>query len=386
MATYNVGEHLASCRLTIDHAALCDNWRKLDAASPGARTASVVKANGYGLGLGDVGISLAAAGCEVFFVANVDEGIRLRRILKTREIFVFSGLTRRNAAAYAESNLIPVLNSIEDISVWAEFWKLRGSRRPCAVQFDTGMNRMGLNSKDITKFTNNDELASSINIITAMSHLACADDRDHEMNKSQLEKFQLYSDHFKGSELSLANSAGIYLGNSYHFNLVRPGIALYGGEYSKTDENKMNVVVSAEAKIVQIHNVRKGEMIGYGGTHVFTRDSKVATVSAGYADGYLRSGSSSPSGGAMGAIGETRVPVVGRISMDYTAFDVSDVPEQVLENTDYIELFGHHIKLDDAARGAGTLGYEFLTSMGRRYYRNHINQPEHSPGQGISSQ
>ena len=159
MATYNVGEHLASCRLTIDHGALCDNWRRLDAASPGARTASVVKANGYGLGLGDVGISLAAAGCEVFFVANVDEGIRLRRVLKTREIFVFSGLTSRNAAAFAESNLIPVLNSIEDIRVWAEFWKLRGSRRPCAVQFDTGMNRMGLSSADIAQFAKNDELA-----------------------------------------------------------------------------------------------------------------------------------------------------------------------------------------------------------------------------------
>ncbi|MCP4181930.1 MAG: alanine racemase [Hyphomicrobiales bacterium] len=386
MVTYNVGEHLASCKLTIDHAALCDNWRKLDAASPGARTASVVKANGYGLGLGEVGISLAAAGCEVFFVANVDEGIRLRRILKTREIFVFSGLTRRNAAAFAESNLVPVLNSIEDISVWAEFWKLRGSRRPCAVQLDTGMNRMGLNSTDIAKYANNDDLASSINIITVLSHLACADDRDHEMNKLQLERFQLFSEHFKGSEFSLANSAGIYLGNSYHFNLVRPGIALYGGEYSKTDENEMSVVVSAEARIAQIQNVKKGEMIGYGGTHVFTRDSKVATVSAGYADGYLRSGSSSTSGGAIGAIGKTKVPVVGCISMDYTTFDVSDIPEQVLENTETIELFGHHVKLDDAARRAGTLGYEFLTSIGRRYYRNHVNQPEHSPGQGISSQ
>ena len=386
MATYSVREHLAPCRLTIDHGALCDNWRKLNAASGNARTASVVKANGYGLGLSDVGISLAAAGCEVFFVANVDEGIRLRRTLKTREIFVFSGLTRRNAAAYAESNLIPILNCLDDVRVWSEFWKLRGSRRPCALQFNTGMNRMGLSADDISQFVNDEELARSINIITVMSHLACADERDDEMNQAQLDKFQLYCGHFKGSERSLANSAGIYLGKPYHFDLVRPGIALYGGDYSNTDGNEMNVVVSAEAKIVQIHRAKKGEVIGYGATHRFTRDSKIATVSAGYADGYLRSGSSRPNGGAMGAIGENQVPVVGRISMDYTAFDVSDVPEQVLENSRYVELFGHHIKLDDAARNAGTLGYEFLTSIGPRYYRNHINQPEHAPGEGIAGQ
>ena len=386
MATYTVEEHLATCRLTIDHAALCDNWRKLDAATPGARTASVVKANGYGLGMGDVAISLAASGCEVFFVANVDEGIRLRRTLKSREIFVFSGLTRRNAAAFAESNLIPVLNSLEDISVWAEFWNLRGSRRPCAVQLDTGMHRMGLSAADIAHFTNNKELANSVNVITVLSHLACGDDHDHEMNQIQLERFQAFSQHFKGSELSLANSAGIYLGNSYHFNLVRPGIAIYGGEYFHTGENKMDVVVQAEARIVQIQDVKKGEVIGYGGTHVFNKDSKIATVSAGYADGYLRAGSSHPKGGANGAIGDIQVPVVGRISMDYTAFDVSDVPEQILESTKFVELFGHHIKLDDAARGAGTLGYEFLTSIGQRYHRNHINQPEHSPGLYTSGQ
>ncbi len=382
-ATYNVDEHLASCRLTINHAALCENWRKLDIASSQARTAGVVKANGYGLGLGEIGLSLAAAGCEVFFVANPDEGIRLRRSLKTREIFVFSGLTRRNAAAYAESNLIPVLNTLEDISVWAEFWKLRGSRRPCAVQVDTGMNRMGLSSSDVARIGNDEKIRNSINIITVVSHLACADEPDHSMNLSQLEKFRNCTEIFKGSEFSLANSAGIGLGQAYHFNLVRPGIALYGGEYTIPGENPMEVVVSAEARIVQLQNVNKGEVIGYGGTHSFTRDSKVATVSAGYADGYLRSSSNKGDNSAKGAIGDLKVPVVGRVSMDYTAFDVSDIPDQILENTGYIELFGHNIRLDDAARAAGTIGYEFLTSIGQRYYRNHINQPEHSPGLSI---
>lgn len=386
-ATYNVDEHLATCKLTIDHAALCANWRVLDVKTPGARTGAVVKANGYGLGLGEVGLSLAAAGCDVFFVATPDEGIRLRRILKSREIFVFSGLTARNAAAYAESNLIPVLNTFDDIAVWSEFWKLRGSRRPCALQIDTGMNRMGLSAEDVNNIGRDDKLRNSINIITVLSHLACADEPDNEMNESQLAGFGESAKLFAGSELSFANSGGIFLGSRYHFNLVRPGIALYGGEYSSVGENCPQTVVTAQAKIVQMRNVKKGDMIGYGARHEFSSDRKIALVAAGYADGYHRAGSGNGvairkdgSSGAMGALAGYKVPVVGRVSMDCTAFDVSDVPDQLAENAEYIELLGHNILLDDAARAAGTIGYELLTSLGQRFHRNHINQPEHSPG------
>jgi alanine racemase len=385
--THNVEEHIATCKLSINHAALCENWRILDAATPGARTGSVVKANGYGLGLGEMGLSLAAAGCEAFFVASPDEGIRLRRSLRSREIFVFSGLTARNAAEYAEANLIPVLNSLEDIAVWAEFWKLRGSRRPCAIQIDTGMNRLGLGEKDIAQLTSNKELANSVNIITVMSHLASADVPDNPMNANQLERFQTSAQMFKGSELSFANSAGIGLGPEFHFNLVRPGISIYGGECSVAEENKMKVVATAEAIIIQVHQTKKGEKIGYGGLYEFTRDSKVAHIAAGYADGYLRTSwrsdkelaiTSGP--GAMGWLDGHKVPVIGRVSMDYTAFDVTDVPDQVIEDASFIELIGHNILLDDAARAAGTIGYEVLTSLGQRYHRNHINQPEHSSG------
>lgn len=385
-ATYNVDETLATCTLTIDHQALCENWRTLDKMSGSARTAAVIKANGYGLGLGEVGLSLAAAGCEVFFVATPDEGVRLRRLIKSREIFVFSGLNTRNAAAYAESNLIPVLNRFEDIAVWAEFWKLRGSRRPCALQIDTGMNRLGLCEADIQKLVGDKELLHSINIITVMSHLACGDEADHKMNGEQLARFKQYSALFGGCELSLANSAGIHLGSDYHFNLVRPGIALYGGECGLPGESASNVVATAKAGIVQIRTMQKGEVIGYGGTHVFAQDTKVALASIGYSDGYHRATSGSgtalrdnKSPGALGAIDAHKIPVLGRVSMDYTAFDVSDVPDAVLENASQIELFGDQIRLDDVARAAGTIGYEILTSLGQRYYRNHINQPEHSP-------
>jgi len=388
-ATYIVDEHLATCRLTINHAALCDNWRALDAASPGARTAAVVKANGYGLGLGEVGLSLAAAGCEVFFVATPDEGVRLRRLLKSREIFVFCGLTTQNAAVYAESGLTPVLNTPDDIQVWSQFWKLRGSRKPCAVQLDTGMNRMGLSEKEIAEFVGNKELQHSLSIITVISHLACADEADNAMNREQLQRFVKRSKAFGKCELSLANSAGIGLGADYHFNLVRPGIALYGGECSTPGEGSMKPVVKAEARIVQIRQVNKGDVIGYGGTHIFDRDSMVALVATGYADGYHRASSgagvalrSDKNSGGFGAIGGHKVAIVGRVSMDLTAFDVTDVPAQVLEDENYIELFGDKIKLDDAARAAGTIGYELLTSLGQRYFRNHINQPEHSPQNG----
>ncbi|MCF6320353.1 MAG: alanine racemase [Rhizobiaceae bacterium] len=388
-ATYNVDEHLATCRLTIDHAALCDNWRALDAASPGARTAAVVKANGYGLGLGEVGLSLAAAGCEVFFVATPDEGVRLRRMLKTREIFVFNGLTIQNAAVYAENGLVPVLNTLDDINVWSQFWKLRGSRKPCGVQLDTGMNRMGLSEKEVAQFVANQELQHSVNIITVISHLACADEVNNAMNGEQLQRFVKRSKAFGECELSLANSAGIGLGADYHFNLVRPGIALYGGECSAPGKNLMKPVVKAEAKIVQVRQVNKGDVIGYGGTHVFERDSTVALVAAGYGDGYHRAASGAgvaarndKSSGGFGAIGGHKVPIIGRISMDLMAFDISKVPAQIIENEAFIELFGHDILLDDAARAAGTIGYELLTSLGQRYFRNHINQPEHSPNNG----
>ena len=385
-ATYNVDEHLATCRLTINHAALCENWRHLDAATPTSRTAAVVKANGYGLGLSEVGLSLAAVGCEVFFVATPDEGVRLRRVLKSREIFVFSGLTTRNAPIYAESNLIPVLNSLDDIAVWAEFWKLRGSRRPCALQIDTGMNRLGLGEEDLDNLGKHEKLVNSVNIITVLSHLARADEPDNPMNQKQLKKFRRGVKLFKGSEMSLANSAGIHLGQDYHFNLVRPGIALYGGEFFLDGKKTLNSVVGAEAKILQIRNVKKGEVIGYSSLHKFTRNAKVAIVAAGYGDGYLRS--SSGNGKITHKDGRTcavadisgyKVPILGRVSMDYSAFDVSEVPEAILQQAEYLELFGDNIKLDDAARAAGTNGYEFLTSIGQRYYRNHINQPEHSP-------
>ena len=384
-ATYNVEEHLATCTLTINHAALSENWRKLDAASPGARTASVVKANGYGLGLGEVGLSLAASGCGVFFVATPDEGIRLRRTLKTREIFVFCGLTARNAAAYAESNLIPVLNTLDDIAIWGEFWKLRGSRRPCAIQLDTGMNRMGLGEDDLAKIAANESLRNSVNIITVLSHLACADQPENTLNRQQLTRFKEGSGNFAGSELSLANSAGIGLGSEYHFDLVRPGIALYGGDCSQESANMMNVVVTAEARILQIRQAKKGEIIGYGATHKFERDTKIAIGAVGYGDGYLRSSSQGNYSAkqpatplAYGALAGHKAPVLGRVSMDCTAFDVTDIADQTLENTNFIELFGANIKLDDAARAAGSVGYELLTSIGQRYYRNHINQPEHA--------
>ena len=393
--TYNVDEHIATCKLTIDHKALCENWRILNAASPRARTAGVVKANGYGLGLGEVGLSLAAAGCEVFFVATPDEGMRLRRHLKTREIFVLSGLSHRNAPAYAESNLIPVLNRLEEIEIWSNFWKLRGSRRPCALQLDTGMNRAGMSENDIKKLAGNDKLRNSVNIITVISHLACGDEPTNQMNKQQLDRFIAYSKTFKGSEFSLANSAGINLGSDYHFDLVRAGIALYGGEFcdnlaGSNNVGDMHVVVTADAKIAQIRQVKKGEVIGYGGSHKFSKDSIVALVGVGYADGFLRSGSGSGvnirtdstkgSQGAMGSLCGYLVPVIGRISMDSTAFDISEVPQQIIENAIDIELFGKNIKLDDTGRAAGSNGYEVLTSIGQRYWRNHINQPEHAPG------
>jgi alanine racemase len=212
-----------------------------------------------------------------------------------------------------------------------------------------------------------------------MSHLACGDDPANPMNRQQLESFRQVTAAFEGIESSLAASAGIFLGPEYHFDLTRPGIALYGAEAVNGMANPMRPVATAEARVIQTRNVKAGETVGYGRALRLDRDSRLAVVSAGYADGYMRSQSSGgvplrqavPQGG-MGFIAGHRVPVAGRITMDLTIFDVTDVPEKLVKAGDYIELFGSNILVDDAARAAGTIGYEMLTSMGLRHQRHYV--------------
>ncbi|PHP68422.1 alanine racemase [Zhengella mangrovi] len=371
---------MATARLTVDLDALAWNYRLLAEWSGQANAAAVVKADAYGTGLEQAGTALAGAGCETFFVAVPEEAVRLKRVLPGAQVFVLSGIfDEESAAVVAEAGAVPILNSLDQIDLWAGYWKARGSRRPCAIHVDTGMNRLGLSEAEALAFADRNARDHLVTPILLMSHLACADQRDHPLNRQQLDTFQRVRSAFGDIESSLANSAGVFLGSDYHFELTRPGIALYGGEAASGMANPMRAVVRAEARILQVRRVRAGEPVSYGAAQALERDSLVAVCGAGYADGYHRAGSGagvplrgSVAGGFHGALAGHRVPVVGRVTMDLTLFDITDVPDAGIAGAEWIELFGGTIPLDDAARAAGTIGYELLTSLGARYHRRHV--------------
>lgn len=375
----NVGidEQLATARVTIDLKALATNWKTLSAHAPRAKTGAAVKADAYGLGLEPVVSSLANAGCSIFFAAIPNEGVRCRRVAPDAEIFVFAGLTGENASIYLENGLTPVLNCMSDIKIWAELAKNTGPRHQCAIHIDTGMNRLGLTLEEAREFTITTDWRSSVNPVLIMSHLACADDPDHPMTEIQKVQFDAALKLFPGIRASLANSAGILLGRGLDYDVTRPGIALYGGEAISGRIGPMKNVITLEGRILQIRNAMKGQTVGYGATATLERDRVLAIVGCGYGDGVLRAASGSgvpmrertPS--TKGYIAGREISCVGRISMDLTTFDVTDVPPEDLENSQWVQFIGPKVGLDEFARSAGTIGYEVLTGLSHRAARNY---------------
>ena len=370
----------AGLRLTVDLGALVENWREMARRSGKARTAAVVKADAYGLGIEDVGETLYSAGARDFFVATADEGATLRLYAPEARIFVLCGIWPGMERTFFENDLVPIIASEEQLTFWMSVLSDYGDY-PCALQVDTGFNRLGLPMEDAMALADDVSRPASFAPVLVMSHLACGDDPTNPMNRQQLEAFRKVSTAFEGIEASLANSAGIFLGPDYHFDLTRPGIATFGGEAVPGMANPMRPVATAEARIIQTRSVKAGETVGYGRALQLTRDSRLAIVSAGYADGYMRSQSSAGVplrqtgvAGGHGFIAGHKVPVAGRITMDLTIFDVTDLPDHLVRAGDYIELFGNNILVDDAARAGGTIGYEMLTSMGLRHERRYISE------------
>jgi alanine racemase len=362
---------VAPARLTIDTAAIAANWRMLQERSGSAETSAVLKADAYGLGVAPIAWALSKAGCRTFFVATVTEGAELRRILPEARIFVLSGLWAGWEEQCFANALIPVVASTEQF----EFFRKLGGSHSYALYVDTGMNRLGLHPDEAAQLPASGSAAP----VMLMSHLACSDESAHVMNRRQLQSFQAVTGLFRGVESSLSNSGGIFLGPEYHFDLTRPGIALYGGECVGGVANPLRQAVIAEARILQIRDVAAGEKISYGATQTLSRASRIAVVGAGYADGWHRSLSGSGvalrqagSPGACGFLAGRKVPIVGRVTMDLTMFDITDIDESAVKTGDYLSLFGNGITLDEAARAAGTIGYELLTSLGRRYDRRYV--------------
>lgn len=364
-------------RLTIDLSALADNWRAMARRSGAARTAAVLKADAYGIGLEPAARTFHLAGARDFFVATPAEGAALRATLPDARIYVLSGMWAGSERLFFEFDLVPVIASEEQLAVFMAAVS-DGSDHPCVLHVDTGMSRLGLRVEDALALAGDVARPASFSPIMLLSHLACADDPNHPLNRQQLQRFRTAVDAFDGIDATLANSAGIFLGEEYHFTLTRPGISLYGGAAVNDAPNPMKPVVTAEARILQVREAKAGESVSYGATTVFTRDTRIAVAAVGYADGYMRalSGSGVPLRktnvpGAGGVLHGRTVPLIGRVTMDLTHFDVTDLPEGSVRPGDFIELFGRNMPIEDVARAGGTIDYELLTSLGRRYERRY---------------
>ena len=352
--------------LMIDLAAIVANWRALGARAPGAECAAVVKADGYGCGVGEVTSALAAAGCRTFFVANLAEARRVRAVAREAIVYVLNGLLPGTAAAYGEANLRPVIGSRAELDEWTAF-RASGWSGAAALHVDTGMNRLGFALDEAAAL-----VASRRNdpgIALVMSHFACAEE-DHPLNAEQIERFGQIRALVPGIPGSLANSSGIFLGVRAHHDLIRPGVALYGANPTPGRANPMRPVVRLDARIVQTRAVAQGQTVGYGATWTTRRASRIAVVSVGYADGLMRAASATDEQqGAEAIVAGVRCPFAGRISMDLLALDVSDVPADRISRGDIVTLIGDGITVDDLAQRADTIGYEVLTSLGSRYRR-----------------
>ncbi|UXN57576.1 alanine racemase [Phyllobacterium zundukense] len=358
----------ASGYLTIDLGALARNYEKLSMEVAPARAAAVVKADAYGLGAEQVAKTLYAHGCRHFFVAHFVEALGLRPLLsRDAQVFVLNGLLPGNEIACAEGGIIPVINSLEQLQQWRNAAQRLHRRLPAVLQFDTGMSRLGVPPEERTALAATLKTCGMVDILFIMSHLASADDAESEQNGDQLAEMNRIANEFPGFDICFANSGGIFLGQSYHGVLTRPGIALYGGAPTACGPNPMEPVVRLDVAVVQTRTVPSGARVGYSGTHVTQGETRLAAIAAGYADGLLRSLSSK---GAVYCDG-VRLPVVGRVSMDSITIDITALPKGRLTLGSLVEVIGPHQSIEDIARDAGTISYEILTSLGHRYQRRY---------------
>jgi alanine racemase len=368
-----LSEREATAILTVDLAALVSNYRQLAELSAPAECAAVVKADGYGLGAAETATALWAAGCRNFFVATLAEARALRDVLPEAVIYLLNGLLPGTAASVRDCGVRPVLNSAEEISDWATLCRESGAKLPAAVHIDSGMNRLGLSPEEAAALGAQAELWNAFELALVMSHLACADEPGNPKNEMQRQSFEALRRLLPNAPASLANSAGILLGKDYHFDLVRPGIALYGSSPRGERNNPFAPVLRLEGRVLQIRNVPKGETFGYGARRTAQRPSRVATIAAGYADGLFRAlGSSDDDDGLTAYVDGKPAPVLGRVSMDLITVDITDLPEDAVARGTLVELIGPNAKIDLVAEHAGTLGYEILTHLGPRYQRRYI--------------
>lgn len=365
VATGGVDAAAAGAVLTVDLGALSANYRLLRDAA-GGECGAVVKADAYGIGMGPVATTLHAEGCRHFFVGHVSEGAALRTILADAVIVVLNGVPPGAEHAAAEAGLVPALNSLEQVTAWRSAAAELGRRLPGALQFDTGMTRLGLSPAAVEAIAGDAGALAGIDLRLVLSHLACADEPHHPANAAQAALFARLAALFPGVPRSLANSSGIFLGGPFRSDVARAGAALYGINPTPDAANPMRQVVHVAAKVIQTADCAAGTGIGYGHDFHAERSMRLATISLGYADGWPRR--------ARGAAFHrgVRLPFVGRVSMDSIVVDASALPAGALHPGALVDVFCDRQTVDDVALLAGTIGYEVLTGLGHRFHRRWI--------------
>jgi len=360
-----------AARLTVRLAALAANFHAAQRLAAPAAVAAVVKADAYGTGLVAAAKALVKAGCDSFFVARLEEGIALRAQAPAARIFVLDGAQPDMVPALITHNLTPVLNSIGEIAAWSAVARQTRTLLDAVIHIDTGMNRLGLPANELSLLAAEQaRRLEGLRVVLWMSHLACSDEPNDRMNRIQLERFKTALAMLPQAPASLSASGGIMLGKDYLFDMVRPGLGLYGGNPQPSVANPFAPVVRLTAPILQVHRAGKGETVGYGASFKTKRPSLLAVAGLGYADGIFRSLSNC---GAV-AVNGVRAPIVGRVSMDLVTFDVTDVPGDVMPGTE-AELVGDTISLEEIATAAGTISYEILTSLSHRAKRLYEESP-----------
>lgn len=359
--------------LTIDLGALVANWRLLKQRA-GTEAGAVVKANAYGIGIEPAVTALAKAGCRTFFVAHLSEAVRARTVAPEVTIYVLNGLAPETGGTYAEHDLSPVLGSHEELLEWAGFRQSGARVRPAALHVDTAMNRLGLwpgEGLDLAREKSGVIAAAGIGLV--MSHFAASEVIDDPANARQVSAFAEITAAFPGVPASLLNSSGHFLPGCPSYQLTRPGYALYGGNPTPGQPNPMKPVVGLEAQIIQLREVEAGTQVGYNGTWTAKGRRKLATICLGYADGYPRNASwTDRSQGGSALVGGVRCPFVGTVSMDLIIIDVSDAPAEAARRGAPVTLIGGELDLEAVGSGAKTIGYEILTSLGRRHARRYV--------------
>ncbi len=355
--------------LTIDLGAIDANWRALSRRAMPAECAAVIKADGYGCGIEKVAAALSKAGCKTFFVADLNEARRVRSVVAEPAIYVLNSLLPGTARSYADIHARPVIGSMVELAEWDAFTSASQWHGGAALHVDTGMNRLGITVNEAAALAPRIR-AENHGITLLMSHLACAEQPEHPLNARQISLFREVRILYRGIPSSLANSSGIFLGQTAHCDMVRPGVALYGVNPIPGQSNPMRPVIELQARVAQVRNVPRGETIGYDAAFTAKRTTRIAVVAVGYADGYLRAASASDEApGADAIIAGKRCPLAGRVSMDLLAIDITELPDNAVRRGDLAILIGDEVTVDVLAGAAGTIGYEVLTSLGKRYHR-----------------